>query len=96
VAQTTESIEGVFAFSDLSAETQSLVERVRETKRPLVITKDGQHTVVLVEAEQYELQQRRLSLMERIERGKRDIAEGRFRSQEEVEAMMDEWLDGHG
>jgi prevent-host-death family protein len=96
MAKTTESTEGVFAFSELSEETQSLIERVRETKQPLVITKDGQHAVVLVDAEQYELQQRRLTLMARIAEAERAIAEGRTHTQEEVEAMMEEWLTQDG
>jgi predicted transcriptional regulator len=47
---------------------------------------------VFVEAKEYEHQQRRLALMERITQGEQDIAEGRVYSQEEVEALLDEWL----
>jgi hypothetical protein len=46
---------------------------------------------VLVEAQEYELHLRKLSLMERIMRAKREIAEDRYSTQEEVEKLLDEW-----
>jgi len=46
---------------------------------------------VLVEAQEYELHLRKLALMERIMRGKREIDEGRFHAQEEVDKLLDEW-----
>lgn len=59
---------------------------------PLVVTRDGQPAVVVVEARAYEEQRQRLALMERIIQGEKDFAEGRTHPQEEVEARLDEWL----
>jgi prevent-host-death family protein len=92
MTQATDAPEGVLPFNDLNPQTQLLVEQVQATKRPLTITKDGQSAVVLVEAQEYEQQRRRLALIERIARGKRDVAGGRTHTQEEVEALMDEWF----
>ena len=82
----------VLSISELEIKTQRLVEHVETTKRPLVITRQGQSTVVLIDAEAYELQQRRLALMEHIAKGKQDIANGQTYTQEEAEALLDEWL----
>jgi prevent-host-death family protein len=94
MAKATETPEDVLPFSALSEKTQRLVDQVQKTKRPLVITRSGQSAVVLVDAEEYGLQQRRLMLMERIARGKRDITEGRTHTQEEVEALLESLFGG--
>jgi prevent-host-death family protein len=94
MAKTSPTSEDVLPFSALSEKTQRLVEQVQKTKRPLVITRRGHSAAVLLDAAEYQLQQQRLILMERIARGKRDIAEGRTHTQEEVEALLDEWLAG--
>jgi predicted transcriptional regulator len=43
-------------------------------------------------AQDYELMQRRLALQQFLLDGNRDVAEGRTHTQEEAEAMMDEWF----
>src|SRR5437899_9908360 len=92
MAKATDATAGAFSLSALDPHTQELIEQVRVSRCPLVITKDGQPAVVLVEAQSYAEQQRRLALMERIAQGERDFAEGRTHTQEEVEALLDEWL----
>lgn len=92
MARATATAEGALPMSALSQQTQRLVEQVQTTKRPLVITKRGQLAAVLVDAAEYEQQQRRLALMERIARGKLDVVEGRTYTQEEVESLLDEWF----
>jgi prevent-host-death family protein len=82
----------VLPFGALNPETQQAVDHVQTTGRPVVITRDGEGAAVVVPAAEYELQLRRLALLERIAGGERDFAEGRTYSQEEVEVLMDEWL----
>ena len=94
MAETKSGVEEGLAFDALDSQMQQLVEQVQASGSPLVITKDGRSAVILVEAHEYEQQQRRLMLMDRIARGKQDIANGRVHSQEEVEALLDEWLCG--
>src|SRR5205807_4631596 len=90
MAEVTETTPDVLSFSTLDERTQQLVEQVQATKCPVVIAKDGRAAAVLVEAQEYELHLRKLALMERIMRGKREIAEGQFYTQEEVESFLDE------
>jgi prevent-host-death family protein len=91
MSEVTETTPDVLSFSSLEEPTQQLVEQVQTTKCPVVITRDGKAAAVLVEAQEYELHLRKLALMERIMRGKREIADGRFYTQEEVEKLLDEW-----
>jgi prevent-host-death family protein len=91
MAEVSETTPDVLAFSALEERTQQLVDQVQAAGCPVVIVRDGQAAAVLVEAQEYELHLRKLALMERILRGKRDIAEGSFHTQEEVEKLLDEW-----
>jgi len=95
MAKATDTLEGELPLSALDLQTQELMERVRQARRPLLITKDGEPAVVLIEARAYEEQRRRLVLMERIAEGERDFADGRTHTQEEVEARLEEWF-GNG
>jgi prevent-host-death family protein len=76
----------------LDPETQELIEQVRASRCPLVVTREGQPIVVLVEAAAFDQQQQRLALMERISQGEKDFADGRTHTQEEVEALLEQWL----
>jgi prevent-host-death family protein len=91
MAEVTAAIPDVLSYSALDEPTQQLVDRVRATQCPVVITRDGKAAAVLVEAQEYELHLRKLALMERIMRAKREIAEDRYSTQEEVEKLLDEW-----
>jgi prevent-host-death family protein len=92
MTQTAASTPAVLPLDSLDETTQRLVKQVSTTKCPLFITSDGEAAVVVLEARQYEELQRRLVLLERIVQGERDLAEGRTHTQEEVEALLDEWL----
>jgi prevent-host-death family protein len=92
MAKAIDTTEVVFPLSALDSQTQEFIERVRVSRCPLVVTADGQPAVVLIEARAFEEQQQRLALMERIIQGEKDLAEGRTHTQEEVEALLDEWL----
>jgi prevent-host-death family protein len=90
MAEAAEMAPEVLAFSALGERLQQLVKQVQATGCPVVIAKEGNAAAVLVDAREYELHLRKLALMERIIPGKREIAEGRFCTQEEVEKLLDE------
>jgi prevent-host-death family protein len=91
MAEATETAQDVLPLSALDELARQIVEQVQTTKCPVIIAKDGRAAAVLVEAQEYELHLRKLALMERIMRGKREIAAGHFHTQEEVEKLLDEW-----
>ena len=72
--------------------TEILADLNRE-KEPIMITQHGLPAAYLVDTETYELQQRRIAILEGIARGERDIAEGRVNSHEEAREKLSRWLD---
>jgi prevent-host-death family protein len=80
------------ALDELGQETRDLVDRVRSTGQPVVITEAGRSAAVLLDASDYGEQQRRLALLERIAEGEAGIAAGNGLPQDEVEALIDEWF----
>ena len=81
------------SLAELDLQARHLVDRVRSTKQPLVITEDGAGVAVLVDAENYQRERTRLALLEKIALGEADIAAGRLHSQEEAEAILDGLLE---
>jgi predicted transcriptional regulator len=53
---------------------------------------EGRDSVTVPPARAFQEQQQRLALLEGIIQGEKDLAEGRTHTQEEVEALLDEWL----
>jgi prevent-host-death family protein len=81
-------------LAELDRRTQELVEQVISTKEPALITNAEEPGAVVMPAQEYALQQQRLSLLERIARGKADLAAGRSHSQAEAERLIDDWILG--
>lgn len=77
------------AFDTLNAQVQQVIEQIKTSKRPLVIMREGGPAAVLIDAADYEWQQKRSALMEQIAQAKVDISEGRFYTEEEVDAILD-------
>ncbi len=71
--------------------TELLADLERERK-PILITQHGLPSAYLVDVETWELQQARMAILEGIARGEVAAAEGRMRSQAEVEAHFARWL----
>lgn len=80
----TKDIQPMTRFRNNSAE---FMQRIRETKRPLILTVNGKAAAVLQDAESY---QELLDLAaqahvsEGIRQGKQDVIEGRVRPAEDV------------
>jgi prevent-host-death family protein len=92
MAESPSVVPDELALSELDPQSRQLVERVLSTRRPLRITRGAGSAAVILDAAAYEQQQRRLSLMEHLAQGRRDLDEGRTMTQEQVEALMEEWL----
>jgi len=81
------------SFSDLGDHAWGMVQRACATRQPLAIREGDQVTAVIIGVEEFNLQQRRLVLLERIARSREDFARGRVHSQDEIEALVDGWSD---
>lgn len=77
----------------LKRRATELIAEIERDKEPIMITHRGLPSAYLVDVETFELQQRRMDILEGIARGERDLAEGRVYSHEEASKMLSEWLD---
>ena len=76
----------------LKRKATELIAEVDRDKEPILITHRGLPAAYLVDVETYELQQRRMAILEGIARGERDIAEGKIYTHEEAKEKLSKWL----
>lgn len=70
----------------------AIIERARETKRPVIVTQNGSAAVVVLDAAQYQKEQEERDLLRGILAGEDDVRAGRVHTMEEVEAYLDALL----
>ena len=76
----------------LKRRATELIADIERDKEPIMITQHGLPAAYLVDIETFELQQRRMAILEGIARGEKDIAEGRVYTHEEVKKKLSKWL----
>jgi PHD/YefM family antitoxin component YafN of YafNO toxin-antitoxin module len=74
--------------SDLATDAATLLERLRETGRPLVIAEGGHHSAVLMDVEVYRALLDEIATLRDIRQGLEDVAAGRLTPHEEVKARL--------
>lgn len=65
-----------------------LLKKVSESRRPTVITQNGEAKAVLMDVESYEALRDAATLLQLVGQGERDIQEGRYLPQEEAFARV--------
>lgn len=78
-------------LTTLKRRASEIFADLERDKEPIMITQHGLPSAYLVDVESFELQQRRIAILEGIARGERDIAEGNVYTHEEVGEMIKEW-----
>jgi antitoxin YefM len=68
--------QDVKPISEFRANAASLVQQVRDTKRPLVITQQGKSAAVLIDVTEYENLLARLELLEDVEMADAQLNKG--------------------
>ncbi len=76
----------------LKRHATELLSDLERDKEPILITQHGLPAAYMVDVETFELQQRRISILEGIARGEKALAEGRTMTHEEVERRLAKWL----
>lgn len=76
----------------LKRRATELIADIERDKEPIMITQHGLPAAYLVDIESYELQERRIAILEGIARGEKALAEGRVMTHEEVEKRLAKWL----
>jgi len=70
-----------------------LLSQVNETKRPVIITQNGEPRAVVQDPRSYEDMRNALGLLKLISQGEEDVRNGNLRSQDDVFSRIEKTLD---
>jgi prevent-host-death family protein len=68
----------------LKAKAADLLKQINETRRPVIITQNGEPRAVLQDPKSYENMRNAIGILKLISQGEGDIRNGRVKSQENV------------
>jgi prevent-host-death family protein len=76
----------------LKRQATNIIDELREDKEPVLITQHGAPAAYLVDVENFEKLNRRMSVLEGLAIGESAIKAGRTKSQKEAKKRMARWL----
>ncbi len=74
----------------LKTRTAELLRQINETRRPVIITQNGEPRAVLQDPQSYESMKNALGLLKLISQGEEDIRKGKVKPQAEVFKKIEE------
>ncbi len=77
----------------LKRQATKLLADLRKTREPILITEHGKPSAYLVEAEDFEMMQNRMRILEGIARGEKAVLEKRVYTNSEAKQIMNKWLE---
>jgi len=75
-------------ISYLKSKAADLLKQVNETRRPVVITQNGEPKAVLQDPASYESMRKAIGILKLVAQGEEAVREGRVKSQEDVFADL--------
>ena len=76
----------------LKSKAPDLLKQINETRRPVVITQNGEPRAVLQDPESYENMRNAIGILKLISQGEQDVKDGKSKSQEDVFASVEKIL----
>jgi prevent-host-death family protein len=76
----------------LKRQATKILSDLHESKEPVLITEHGKPSAYLVDVDDYEMMQDRMSILEGIARGETAVIEGRTLSHSQAKERMAKWL----
>ena len=70
--------EDIRSITDLKRNTNSVLDQIHKTKRPVILTVNGKAEAVLVDAKEYEKITNAFNLLKLLAPAEEDIKEGRY------------------
>ena len=80
-------------LTEFRANVTAFVQKVRKTKRPLVITQHGRSSAVLLDVEEYELLLEKIEILQDIQLSEKQINEGHAIDHNEMKDKITEMLE---
>jgi len=75
--------------SYLKSRTADILNQINDTRRPVIITQNGEPRAVLQDPESYENMRNALGILKLIAQGEDDLKNGKINSQEKVFANLE-------
>jgi prevent-host-death family protein len=76
----------------LKSKASDLLKQINETRRPVIITQNGEPRAVLQDPKSYENMRNAIGILKLLSQGEEDVRSGRTKSQEEVFANIEQFL----
>jgi prevent-host-death family protein len=76
----------------LKSKAPDLLKQINETRRPVIITQNGEPRAVLQDPKSYENMRNAIGILKLLSQGEEDVRSGRTKSQEEVFANIEQFL----
>ena len=76
-------------ISYLKSHTAQIVKDLSESREPMVITQNGEATLVVIDVKSYEERENTLALLKLLALGNHQIEQGKFKDAEDVFANLD-------
>lgn len=86
--------EDVIPVTDFRTNAAELIQKIKKTRRPLILTQHGRSAAVVEDMKEYEDRLERLELLEAIVRGLQAAEKGELVSHEEAMRQVDALLNG--
>lgn len=77
------------SIDEFQANTDEVLAQIAESRKPMVLTQNGEAVAVVRDIAAYEQDQEAVALLAALAMGQRQIAEGKVRAAEEVFAQLD-------
>ncbi len=77
----------------LKRKATKIIADLNENREPILITQHGKPAAYLIDADDYDLQQKRMQILEGIARGESAISENRVNTHTEARRKMKKWLN---
>ena len=78
-------------LTDMKRQAGKVLDALRQDRSPVVITEHGRAAAVLLDIASYEALTTRFEILQGLEEGERDIAEGRTLGWDEAKAELRKW-----
>ena len=84
--------EDITPVTEFRTKAAELIEKIKKTRRPLILTQRGRAAAVLEDVREYEERLEKLALMESIVKGLQAAERGEMTSHKEAMRQLDELL----
>lgn len=89
---TTKMINERMPVAKVRDDLNAVIEHAQATKQPIIVTREGEAAVVIIDVAQYQQEQEKIARLQGVIAGMEDVLAGRVVSEEAVEARLDALL----